>query len=60
MEQLNIAVFGELLACQAEIEAMKLDNEIRRAEGHDTFNYNPEDFFAKARELKSIKDQLFR
>lgn len=60
MEQLNVYVFGQLIAAQAEIEAMKLDNEIRKLQGLDTFNYTPENFFEKAQEVHNITNQLFR
>lgn len=61
-EYYNIKRLALVLAVQAEIEAMKLDNEIRKSQGLDTFNYQPENFLGKAEELRKIayahNDQL--
>ena len=53
-------VFGNLLALQAELEAMKLDNDIRRMQGLDTFNYGPDAFFEKAQEIRSAMANFIR
>ncbi len=59
MEQNLVYVYGQLLAAQVEFEMMKWDNEIRKIQGLDTFNYSPESFWDKAQEIRSITNQLF-
>ena len=60
MDQRTVMVFGNLLALQAELEMMKLDNEIRKAQGKDDFNYPPESFWQKAEEIRSATNELFK
>jgi len=60
MDTTIVAVFGQLLAAQAEVEAMKCDNKQRELNGCSEFNYSPNDFYSKADEIRSIKDQLFK
>jgi hypothetical protein len=60
MDQVIVSVYGQLLAALAKMEAMKLDNEIRRMQGSDTFNYSPQSFFDLSEEIQSITNQLYR
>ena len=58
MNQTEVYVYGQLLACQAEIEGMKASNMDRQMENL-SLAYNEQDFIDKAQELHSITAQLF-
>lgn len=61
MNETTVMVMGQLMAAQAEIEAAKLDNQIRIAQGHeDSLNYSSQWFFEKAEEIRGIVNQLWR
>jgi hypothetical protein len=60
MDQLNVMVFGNLLALNTEVEAMKIDNKYREINGLTDFNYKPDDFFKKAEEIRSATNELFK
>jgi hypothetical protein len=46
--------YGRIEAIKAEIEAMKADNELRKLQGFDSFNYSPADFLRKAAVISDI------
>lgn len=60
MEQSYIIAIGNIERIKAEIEAMKIDNEIRKMQGHDTFNYPPESFWDKANEIQNAVNEMFK
>lgn len=60
MKSTNVWIFGRIIAAYVEVEAMKLDNEQRKADGASSFNYSSEDFFNKAQEIRDIAAELFK
>ena len=54
MDEITLMSYAAIEAIKAEIEGAKLDNKIREMQGLDTFNYSPEYFFEKSKELKQL------
>lgn len=58
MNRIELYVYGRIEEIKLEVEAMKWDNEIRKMQGSDAFNYYPEHFEMKAREIRLVIDKL--
>lgn len=54
MNEETIRNYASIEAIKAEIEGAKLDNEIRKMQGRTTFNYLPDYFFEKSKELQRL------
>lgn len=54
MKETSVKRLGLILAIQAEIEAMKLQNELVGAENCKEMGYPPDMFFEKAEEIRNI------
>lgn len=55
-----LSIRARIEAIVAEIEAAKLDNQIRMNRGLDLLNYEPHWFQDKAQELESIAAEVYR
>lgn len=59
MEQVNIMVFGNLLAAQSEMQGMIWENEQRKHLGQ-SMGFTEAAFYEKAQEIRDITNQLFK
>lgn len=59
MEQINVMVFGRIVAHQAELEGMKQANREAATTGQPP-KYNEDAFIAKAQEIIATTNELFR
>jgi Cu/Ag efflux pump CusA len=62
MSQVEIRVWGDLLAASAELEAMKIANAVTVHKLNEPFvpKYSEQDFLNKAHEINSITNQLYK
>lgn len=59
MEQVYLNVKGQLLAKEAELEAMKAANTTRERNG-EALAYSSDSFFELSKEIMDITNQLFK
>ena len=59
MTQQIVAIYGELLAAYAEIEAMKIKN-IERLSNDQSPAYGEQHFWEKAEEIRGIAARIYR
>lgn len=59
MDAQLISLMARIAACQANIEAMKADNQQREARG-EAMAWGGDDFFNYARELEELSSEAIR